>query len=361
MKLWKTIEAAFPGLIWVLILLSGVAVGTAADISAEMLTATRSGDVGTVTRLLANGEDVNAANPEGVTALMVAADENRLSVVRAFLDAGADARMKTASGKTAAFFASAKGNTEVAEILEAAASKPPAMPKASLLVSADLSSVWKLDGEMQGRLAQGAMVKVQVEFGKHLIEAQSEDGRDQFRKVVEITSGRQELVTIEINSTRTARLQAEAEAKLTATEQQKVRAAQEDLATNPTWQDPATGLLWSRNGNINLAFAQANLRCQNLSLEGKSGWRLATEKELATLYDPSVNKPVTYTNGESGVYHIKTSISLASEGAWSSSSFHSLGHGASHKYYDFGAGVSRPDLYGYMPPLAAVCVLGAKK
>src|ERR1017187_1815383 len=138
----------------------------AADISFEMLTASRSGDLDTVKKLLAQGEDVNAANADGVTALMVAASENRQAVVRALLDADADARMKTASGKTAAFFASGKGNTEVAAILEAAASKPPIVPKVSLLVTADYDCTWKLDGESQGHLASGDSVKVQVELGR---------------------------------------------------------------------------------------------------------------------------------------------------------------------------------------------------
>jgi len=103
----------------------------AAEISPEMLTAARSGDLDTVNKLLAQGEGVNAANADGVTALMVAAAENQLKVVRVLLDAGADARMKTASGKTAAFFALGKGNAEVAAILEEAASKPPVVPKVS--------------------------------------------------------------------------------------------------------------------------------------------------------------------------------------------------------------------------------------
>ena len=121
------------------LLLMGVALvflcalaGIAADISPEMLTAARDGKLDDIKELLAKGEDANAANADGVTALMVAATENRLTIVRVLLDAGADARMKTASGKTAAFFASGKGNTEVASILEAAASKPPVAPEVSL-------------------------------------------------------------------------------------------------------------------------------------------------------------------------------------------------------------------------------------
>jgi ankyrin repeat protein len=41
-------------------------------LSTEMLAAARNGDVAAVKQLLAKGEDVNAANPDGVTALMIA-------------------------------------------------------------------------------------------------------------------------------------------------------------------------------------------------------------------------------------------------------------------------------------------------
>jgi len=49
----------------------------AADISPEMLTAARDGDVDAVRKLIAKGEDVNATSADGVTALMVAAGRGR--------------------------------------------------------------------------------------------------------------------------------------------------------------------------------------------------------------------------------------------------------------------------------------------
>jgi len=104
--------------------------GTAGTLSVEMLTAARNGDVAAVKQLLAKGEDVNAANPDGVTALMIAGAEDHLNVVLVLLEAGADARLKTASGKTAAVFATGRGYAEVAAVLNDAASKPPVAPAA---------------------------------------------------------------------------------------------------------------------------------------------------------------------------------------------------------------------------------------
>ena len=124
--------------------LASVSATGATNISLEMLTAAKAGNLDDVRRLIANGEDVNATSAEGVTALMVAAAANQVAVVNALLESGADARMKTASGKTAAFFASGKGNTEVASILEEAASKPPRPTKrqASLQRNQDLNDAF---------------------------------------------------------------------------------------------------------------------------------------------------------------------------------------------------------------------------
>jgi hypothetical protein len=260
----------------------------AADISFEMLTASRSGDLDTVKKLLAQGEDVNAANADGVTALMVAASENRQAVVRALLDADADARMKTASGKTAAFFASGKGNTEVAAILEAAASKPPIVPKVSLLVTADYDCTWKLDGESQGHLASGDSVKVQVELGKHLIEAVTADGVDQYRQVVELTKMQQELVTIGLKSVHDRRLGVARRQAARRAEEARLAEVEADAARG-YWTDPSTGLMWALKDNGSDIKQEIALKyCRALSLAGFRDWRLPEIDELAGIWDKSV-------------------------------------------------------------------------
>ena len=125
----------------------------------------------------------------------------------------------------ASFFALAKGNSEVARILEDAASKPPVLPKVWLLVSTDLDCVWKLDGETQPPLAAGGATKVQVELGKHLIDATTTDGIDQFRHLIELTKFQQELVPILLKPLRDGRVNAEAQMR--RQEEQRAEAVRE--------------------------------------------------------------------------------------------------------------------------------------
>jgi hypothetical protein len=185
-------------------------------------------------------------------------------------------------GKTAAVFASGRGNTEVAAILEQAASKPPIVPKVSLLVTADYDCTWKLDGESQGHLASGDSVKVQVELGKHLIEAVTTDGADRYRRVVALTKMQQELVTINLKPIHDGRLREE------AWRIEEARKARE--AALPTWTDPATGLMWAKKDNGAAINQKGALNyCRLLSLAGFKDWRLPEIDELAAIYDPSAN------------------------------------------------------------------------
>ena len=57
-----------------------------------MIHAAMSGDVAKVRQLLADGADVNFANRLGMTALMVAAQWNRLEIVNFLLSKGADVK-----------------------------------------------------------------------------------------------------------------------------------------------------------------------------------------------------------------------------------------------------------------------------
>ncbi|MFH1114668.1 MAG: ankyrin repeat domain-containing protein [Pseudomonadota bacterium] len=72
---------------------------------------------------LANGEDVNAQNNTGKTALMFAASEGRLTVVETLLKAGADPNLKDKEGDTAASLAKKKDHYDVLKILEQASVK----------------------------------------------------------------------------------------------------------------------------------------------------------------------------------------------------------------------------------------------
>ena len=73
----------------------------------------------TVKLLLTRGAEVNVQGTlEGFTALMTAAAEGQIEVVRHLLDHGADRGLKDKDGDTALSFARQKGHTEVVDLLE---------------------------------------------------------------------------------------------------------------------------------------------------------------------------------------------------------------------------------------------------
>lgn len=87
-------------------------------------------------------------------------------------------------------------------------------------------------------------------------------------------------------------------------------------ATQPTWTDPSTHLMWALQDNgSNLNWESANRYCSSLTLGGYTGWRLPGIRELAGIYDPAINLAGTY-NGKRISWHIKGGIRL-SGGPWS--------------------------------------------
>jgi len=73
----------------------------------------------TVMLLLSRGAEVDVQGKlEGFTALMTAAAEGQLEVVRYLLDHGADRSLEDKDGDTALSFARQKGHAEVVELLE---------------------------------------------------------------------------------------------------------------------------------------------------------------------------------------------------------------------------------------------------
>ena len=83
----------------------------------ELFVAAESGDVFAVGTLLAGGADVNAARPNGETALMRAASNGRLDAVKFLLDAGADVNAQRADGMTPLIYAAFFGHTDVVQLL----------------------------------------------------------------------------------------------------------------------------------------------------------------------------------------------------------------------------------------------------
>jgi ankyrin repeat protein len=80
---------------------------------------------GTIAKyLLDKGARVDARTPNGLTALMVAARNNRLDIVRLLLDHKADPKLKNSAEDTALDIALKAGNSGIAELLGAAMDPP---------------------------------------------------------------------------------------------------------------------------------------------------------------------------------------------------------------------------------------------
>jgi len=127
---------------------------------------------------------------------------------------------------------------------------------ASLVVTSDMDCNWKLGGVGQaGLIADDANV-IKTFVGEHLIQATSLDGQAKQQGTVTADSGAQKVVKIPLS----------------------------DML--PFWADPATGLTWAKKDNgSDATWSQANEYCRNLTLGGRSGWRLPTVAELWGIFD----------------------------------------------------------------------------
>lgn len=84
------------------------------------------GSVEAVRLHIARGDDLNARDANGLTPLMLACSRNKIDVACLLLDAGADQRLVTPSGKSAFDFANEAGATELISLLTSAPHTPPA-------------------------------------------------------------------------------------------------------------------------------------------------------------------------------------------------------------------------------------------
>ncbi|MDP2640134.1 MAG: ankyrin repeat domain-containing protein [Betaproteobacteria bacterium] len=73
--------------------------------------------------LLEKGADIDAVSPNGVSALMMAARDGHFDTVRLLLWEVADPNIKSESGATALGWARKAGNTEIADLLQQAGAK----------------------------------------------------------------------------------------------------------------------------------------------------------------------------------------------------------------------------------------------
>jgi hypothetical protein len=196
----------------------------------------------------------------------------------------------------------------------------PASP--TLLVICDLACNWTLDGAAQGRIEAGGSAKAKVELGQHVVAAATEDGLDKDEKELGIKAGGQTIVHIALRPFRDERLKAEQEAKDKAARQQQEQATEQqereriarENASELTWTDPVTKLMWTKADNGNeVSWTQAVGYCQSMRLEGHADWRAPTITELNGI--SSTGASVACYNGKLKC-HIKGNIRLSTGRLW---------------------------------------------
>jgi len=146
----------------------------------------------------------------------------------------------------------------------------------TLLVKTDMSCNWKLDGQPMSPLMAGDSKVVLVSPGEHLIEAATTDKVASIRTTVKVEKV-EKTVSFQLKGQYAKQLEMQDD------DAAKIRAGEE---LTPTWTDPATGLMWTREDNgSNADWEQATAYCSDLKLGSYKDWRLPTFDELQAIYD----------------------------------------------------------------------------
>ena len=207
---------------------------------------------------------------------------------------------------------------------------------ATLLVTCDLACTWKFDGVAMGSIDADGASKVHTDLGQHIVSATAQDGPEKFRQDIEIKSAAQTVLHVELAPLRKARLQKEPQSRngtihadQTLQEQSPVSepaGAPEEEASQSTWTDPATKLMWAKHDNgdkSDLAWQKAMEYCRNLKLGGHADWRLPTIDELQGIYDASQSQHIhcctNHGGPTAGDVHVKGNLQLSGWCHWSSS------------------------------------------
>jgi hypothetical protein len=194
------------------------------------------------------------------------------------------------------------------------ASHAGAQAGVTLLVKTGISCNWKLDGQPMGLLTADRPTVVLVTPGEHLVEASPTDGAATIFTKVEIDKADTLEKTVNIGlKTQTGQQRERPQA-----ETPKEPAPRNDAAQNPTWLDPATGLMWTGNDNgSDVDQPQAANYCSTLQYAGHSDWRLATLEELQGIYDSSNSSEVKVVSGIQYEVHVKGHLNLTTGWVWS--------------------------------------------
>ena len=86
------------------------------NVDSDFLAASAGGDAAKLTKLLAQGVDVNVRNDSGQTPVLLAAAAGHLEAVKLLLKRGADANATDKSGATALMLATMEGHASVLDV-----------------------------------------------------------------------------------------------------------------------------------------------------------------------------------------------------------------------------------------------------
>src|ERR1035437_10122075 len=150
-----------------------------------------------------------------------------------------------------------------------------------LLVTTDMDCNWKLDGQPMDPLKADDSKVVPVSPGEHLIQAVTTDGAATIRTTINTTIPTK--MDVDLGKFWVAiQLKSQHDPQLKRQHTETAREpAEADVALNPTWTDPATGLMWTKKDNgSDVDWNQASAYCSNLQLAGYKDWRLPNIEEL---------------------------------------------------------------------------------
>jgi Protein of unknown function (DUF1566) len=190
---------------------------------------------------------------------------------------------------------------------------------AALLVSTDTDCYWILDGVAQGRLPAGDARVVQTTAGDHLVRATTLDGQVTWNGTATADPSAQRIFNIPLSS------------------------------ILPTWTDPATGLIWTKDDNgSSINWQTASNYCSNLRLAGRSDWRLPSIYELIGIVSG---------NGSNG-WKVKGGLHVRNGSYWSNTASDTPGRAEIIFNGQQGSwGLTFFSVWGVAP--SALCVVGA--
>jgi len=108
----------------ILALVVGATAASMAEFDSRLIEAVKTGNAATVRTLVKQRALVNAAEPDGTTALHWAARQNRLELVRTLISAGAQANARTRYGVTPLSLAAVNGSAPMIDVLLEAGADP---------------------------------------------------------------------------------------------------------------------------------------------------------------------------------------------------------------------------------------------